>query len=239
MWEITFHEWCQTTNLIIKRLLKLFETQRLSLTSKNQLKNQNLNKHINTELDLPSQPQKKKDLTENQDPHLQESENDHNHTIVENVNPRRTDLKLESLITLKNLQSLKLQNKVKIITVKVLRFDKNKNTIPLNQCFLKKRILRQETLFNIKNENTEDIQWTTDLQLQKIKSENHINEKVILRINQEIILVFLPRLLQIKTRKSINLVHKPSINLKLQMGDHQQVHHTQTNNFETQKTKFH
>lgn len=238
MWEITFHEWCQTTNLIIKRLLKLFETQRLSLTSKNQLKNPSLNKRINTELDLQSQHQKKNVQTENQDLH-QAREKDLNHMIVENVSLLKTDLKLASLITPQNLQNLKLQNKVRIITVKVLKFDKSKNTIPLNQYFQKKRILRQETQFNIKNESTEDIQWTTDLQPLKIRSENLINEKAILRINHEIIQVFLPQHLQIKIRKSTNSVRKQSTNHKLQAEGLQQAHPIQTSSFETQKTKFH
>lgn len=237
MWGIIFQEWWQITSLIIRKLLKQFETQRLSLTNKNQLKNQSLNKHINTELDLQSQLLKMNVQTENLDLPL-EREKDHYQMIVENANLPKTDLKLESLTTLKNLQNPKLQNKVKITTVKALKFDKSKNTIPLNQCFLKKRILRQETLFNIKSENIEGIQWTTDLQLQKIKSENPISEKAILRINQEIILVSLPQPPQIKIRRSTSSVHKLSINHKLLMGDLQQVPHTQTNIFETLKTKF-
>lgn len=237
MWGITFQEWWQIISLIIRKLLKQFETQRLSLINKNQVKNQSLNKHINTELDHQSQLLKMNVQTENLDL-PQERENDHYQMIVENVNLHKTDLKLESLTTLKNLQNPKLQNKVKITTAKALKFDKSKNTILLNQCFLRKRILRQETQFNIKNENTEGIQWTTDLRLQKIKSENPINEKVILRINQETIQVSLPQPLQIKIRRSTSSVHKLSINHKLRMDDLQQVPHTRTNIFETLKTKF-
>jgi len=159
--------------------------------------------------------------------------------IVENVNLLKTDRKLVSLITLKNLQNLKHQSRVKTTTVKVLRFDKSKNIIRLNQFFRRKKILRQETQFNIKNESTEDIQWIIDLQLQKIKRENPINERAILKINHEIIQVFLLQHLQIKIRRNTNSVHKQSINRKLLVDDLQQAHRTQINSFETPKIKFH
>ena len=118
---------------------------------------------------------------------------------------------------------------------------------------MKRKIVKLEIHFKISmKENNEDIRWITEtvevqedtlqnLILKNRNIENTIKERVILKINQEIIRAFWLQLLQIRRNKNINLaLHPQNIDLiqVQETVDLQQKLHTLQNIWEIQKTKF-